>query len=55
MEAPKEKKKFTNTHRQMMKIRNIKPSEYELVKETYGCLYIRHKVTGMIKILNKSN
>lgn len=46
---------FTSTHRAMMKVRNLKASNYEFVKETYGTLIIRDKKTGEIKILNKKN
>lgn len=49
------KTSFTNTHRKMLHVRGLDPRNYELVKETYGSLYIRHKATGVIKIINKCN
>lgn len=46
---------FTSTHRKMLHVRGLDPRNYELVKETYGSLYIRDKATGVVKILNKKN
>lgn len=55
MQQDKTTVKLTSTHYAMLKCRGMCPKDYEFVKETYGSLYVRNKVTGAIKILNKHN
>lgn len=49
------KKKFDSNDKAVLRRRGLNPDDYEFVKETYCALYIRNKLTGIIKILNKSN
>lgn len=48
-------KPFTNTHRDTLRRRGLKPQDYVFVKETYGALYVRNIHTGVVKIINKKN
>lgn len=49
------KQPFKPYHHQMLKCRGLDTKDYEIVKETYGSLYIRHKKTKVVKILYKHN
>ena len=51
----KRKDSFDNNHRVMLRRRGLDPTNYELVKETYGSVYLRDKRDGSIKIINKQN
>ena len=51
----KRKDSFDNNHRVMLRRRGLDPANYELVKETYGSVYLRDKRDGSIKIINKQN
>ena len=53
--AEERPKKFTSAHYSLMKNRGLRAQDYIFVKDTYGCLYIKHKVTGAVKIINKNN
>ena len=53
--AEQNKPKFTNWQCEMLRIRGLNPKDYELVKNTYSSLYIRHKQTKATKILYKKN
>lgn len=41
--------------RRMLQRRGLDPKNFEMVKETYACVYIRDKRDRTIKILNKRN
>lgn len=51
-----QKKTSFTTHQQtMLRRRGLNPNDWELVKSTYGSLYIQNIHTGRIKIINKQN
>lgn len=52
---PKEKSALNHRQRKMLHYRGLDPVNYELVKETYGSMYLRDKRDGSIKIINKKN
>lgn len=54
MQKPKPKKLSTN-HQVMLRRRGLDPKNFELVKETYGTLYVRDIRDGKLKIINKKN
>ena len=52
---PQDPKAFTSNQKTMLRRRGLDPNDYELVKNTYACLYIRDIRFGRIKIINKNN
>ena len=45
----------TSNHRVMLRRRGLDPANFELIKETYGSLYLRDKRDGSTKIIYKQN
>lgn len=46
---------LTSNHRVMLRRRGLDPANFELIKETYGSLYLRDKRDGSTKIIYKQN
>ena len=51
----KDPKAFDSNQRAMLRRRGLDPKDYELVKDTYVCMYIRDLRFGRIKLINKNN